>query len=332
VIVESTGIPISYLGQPAVAGILRDVTRERALEAAERASAAKVAAERALLEAIIANIEDGVALLAPDSSLLMANRVYADLFGLDVDAIVGMSRASFLARTRDRFRDPDQVAERLNTASATSDKMRDEFELLVPRRVLRRTAKRVRIPGAVGAAGEGTLVVWHDVTAERDLVAERERQALTDALTGIANRRGAEHVLAREVERASRAGSALSVAMFDIDRFKRINDAHGHPAGDEVLRQVAAALQARARKTDTVARWGGEEFVAIVLGDLEGARAYCERARLAVAGLRFPGHEGVTISAGAVEWRAGERFEQTVARADQRLYAAKQNGRDRVET
>src|SRR4029079_9286753 len=127
------------------------------------------------------------------------------------------------------------------------------------RRILRRTVK------PVGMGDQCLyLVVWHDVTAEKDLIAEREREAMTDALTGISSRRAAEAALGLELARAERSGKSFSVALFDIDHFKHVNDAHGHLAGDEVLRQVAAVLAAQVRRTDVVARWGGEEFVAIL--------------------------------------------------------------------
>jgi diguanylate cyclase (GGDEF)-like protein len=194
------------------------------------------------------------------------------------------------------------------------------------RRTMRRTITPIELPD-----GPGYLVVWEDTTAETALLEERERLALTDALTGIANRRGAEQALAKAIAGAERAHAPLCVAFFDIDHFKGVNDRHGHAAGDEVLRRVAAVLDSAKRLTDTVARWGGEEFIAILPVPLPGARAFCERVRRSVAELACPGVGRVTISAGVALLVEKEGHETFVARADERLYAAKAGGRDRVE-
>jgi diguanylate cyclase (GGDEF)-like protein len=177
-------------------------------------------------------------------------------------------------------------------------------------------------------SGPGFLIVWRDVTVEHDRLAERERQSTTDPLTGLFNRRGAEAAAARERARSERSGTPLSLVVFDIDHFKRVNDNHGHAVGDEVLRAVAEALSAMARVTDVIARWGGEEFVAILPGGLEGARSYAERTRAAVADLTLP--EPLTLSAGLAELGLGEPFEAALARADANLYQAKRAGRDRI--
>jgi diguanylate cyclase (GGDEF)-like protein len=126
-----------------------------------------------------------------------------------------------------------------------------------------------------------------------------------------------------------RDGTPLSIAVLDVDHFKRVNDDHGHAAGDEVLRQIAAVLASEARLTDTVVRWGGEEFLAVLPVPLEGARAFCQRARAALE--RLPTRFGsVTISAGVVEVNDGETALEAIMRADDRLYDAKRAGRNRV--
>src|SRR5262249_23118208 len=161
---------------------------------------------------------------------------------------------------------------------------------------------------------------------ERELLAERERQALTDALTGIPNRRAAELELQKALARSARSNAELSLALFDVDHFKRVNDQHGHAMGDEVLRAVAATLDRAERLTDTVARWGGEEFIAILPVPLDGAVSFCDRVRGQIAELPFPNVGRVTISAGVAELGRNESVEELLARADQRLYAAKSAG------
>ncbi|GAB7046928.1 diguanylate cyclase [Catenuloplanes indicus] len=164
-----------------------------------------------------------------------------------------------------------------------------------------------------------------------------ELLAVTDPLTGLANRRRLAEVLEESWRRAVRPGLSLAVALIDIDRFKLYNDYYGHPAGDECLRSVARTLVRAVRDTDTVARFGGEEFAAVLPGaDLETAVAVAERMRAAVEALRhrheLSDHDVVTVSIGVaavVPDRIG-RHDSLVKLADESLYAAKAAGRNQV--
>ena len=125
------------------------------------------------------------------------------------------------------------------------------------------------------------------------LLEQVQRLAATDGLTKIANRRTFESTLEREVARATRSAEHLSLVMVDLDYFKALNDTHGHQAGDEVLRNVAAALSCECRDFDTAARYGGEEFVVILPGcNADEAFVIAERLRAAVAhrARRHPDH------------------------------------------
>jgi diguanylate cyclase (GGDEF)-like protein len=150
----------------------------------------------------------------------------------------------------------------------------------------------------------------------------------TDALTGLANRRAFEEALRVEKARALRTGRPLSLVIFDIDRFKDVNDGHGHGCGDRVLREVARRLDEAARGHELVARVGGEEF-GWILPDTDGqaALAAAERGRATVSGAPIEGLT-ITISAGAAAY--GGNGDRLVERADAALYAAKRGGRDRV--
>lgn len=306
--------------------VIEDVTAERLSEEALTRQIANVRRTQALFEATIGNIRDGVVLLDAGWKILLANRAYLDLFGMSEADMAAMTRARFLAHVSPLVEDPEDFARRIERP--TPGEGGDEFVLLRPfRRVVRRTESPVELPDGVG-----NLVIWQDITIERELTEERERLAMTDALTGIANRRAAELALKKEFARAERAGTPLSIAMFDIDHFKRVNDEHGHPAGDEVLKRVAASLSGAARLTDTVARWGGEEFLAVLPVPLDGATAFCERVRGAIEELSCPNVGRVTISAGVVQVRPREGLEKALERVDQHLYAAKASGRNRVQS
>jgi diguanylate cyclase (GGDEF)-like protein len=160
--------------------------------------------------------------------------------------------------------------------------------------------------------------------------------ASTDALTGLHNRRALDARLSDEVQRTRRFGQFFSVLLIDIDKFKDINDRHGHLFGDQVLRGLGGVLHQQLRDVDFVARFGGEEFVMILPGtDGPGARHVADRVRAAVAAAAFHQADGtpvpVTVSVGVACFpENAETSEQLLERADRALYHAKQTGRNRV--
>ena len=158
-----------------------------------------------------------------------------------------------------------------------------------------------------------------------------ETLALNDSLTGLGNRRAFEHRLVQEVNQARRYGTPLSVLLLDVDFFKAYNDTFGHPAGDEVLRRLAAVIRGQGRDTDFFARYGGEEFIVILpLTDAAGALVLAERLRAVVEATEWP-ERGVTASLGAATLLADMTDEDAlVSAADQALYAAKTAGRNCV--
>lgn len=161
--------------------------------------------------------------------------------------------------------------------------------------------------------------------------------ALTDPLTGLANRRAFDQIMSAAMERANTDHQPLTVLMVDIDHFKKVNDTHGHLVGDQALRFVANVLVESVRGDDVVSRYGGEEFAIILIGtSMEGAKLVAEKIRVRVADrplmrVRTGISIGrITVSIGAALYKNGETVEQFVDRADHALYAAKQQGRDRV--
>ncbi len=175
----------------------------------------------------------------------------------------------------------------------------------------------------------GAVVTFRDITEHR----RAHDQARTDVLTGLPNLRAFREAFDEAVARVSASGGGLALVLFDVDRFKRVNDAHGHLVGDEVLIATAAALARVARAGDAVARLGGEEFGWLLPGlDAPGAVAAAERAREHVAAVAHPTAGRVTISAGVAGWEpdvhdpGGTLFRA----ADAALYRAKALGRDRV--
>lgn len=176
------------------------------------------------------------------------------------------------------------------------------------------------------------------IVALDQALARVEELAMTDTLTGVRNRRYFMQAAALEFERSKRHGRSMALVLIDVDHFKQINDRHGHQMGDQSLIDIASACQKTLRKTDLLARFGGEEFMVMLpeTGQREAVRL-AERMRQAVhADLRLPDHltpGAVTISLGAVAIsRATPTLDFLIQAADQALYDAKRAGRDRVHT
>ena len=158
-----------------------------------------------------------------------------------------------------------------------------------------------------------------------------ELLAVTDKLTGLFNRLKLDKTLTEEVARGERYNTDLSVILLDIDKFKNVNDTHGHEIGDTVLVAIAEILCNHVRTTDLVGRWGGEEFLIVCRGSpQEAAAAVAEKLRRVIAAHEFSvvGHK--TASFGLAQYRAGDNVKSVVARADLALYQAKNMGRNRV--
>lgn len=174
---------------------------------------------------------------------------------------------------------------------------------------------------------------------ERDLSARNaqlERLSTTDELTQLRNRRFVDEVLEREVHRARRHRSALSILMLDLDHFKSINDSYGHPAGDAVLKETGRRIRDLLRRSDVAARYGGEEFIIVLaLSDARAAWLAAERWRSAIGDEPFAlpdgSHIEVTTSIGVATYHAGLASRRSfIAAADEALYDAKQAGRNCV--
>ena len=177
------------------------------------------------------------------------------------------------------------------------------------------------------------VVLFAMLSGFRRLKSEAELAAAYDSLTGLANRRAVLESLDRSYAAARRSGATLSLASLDLDKFKVVNDTHGHAAGDQLLAAVGSVLADAVRAGDLVGRVGGEEFLAVLPDtDLDGARVVAERMRRAVAGLRIAGVDSAFSASVGVTTLHGvdDVVTDLLRRADQALYRAKTSGRDRV--
>ncbi len=175
-----------------------------------------------------------------------------------------------------------------------------------------------------------------EAAAEREGLLERTRVlATTDSLTGVWNRRRTEEILSGRLERLKNYGTPFSLLLADIDHFKRINDTYGHQVGDRVLVDVTRITRENIRSSDSLGRWGGEEFLIILPKlDLTQALETAERLRSTVMGYEadyLPEGERITVSIGVVEGAASKDIEGLLTGVDELLYRAKDRGRNRVE-
>lgn len=193
------------------------------------------------------------------------------------------------------------------------------------------------IPDPVTGEASEVVVVMRDISAYKAMEEKLVDQALSDGLTGLANRRAFDQALKREWELTLRGGSDISLLLLDIDHFKRFNDTYGHQAGDDCLRAIAAAVKEGVRSTDIAARYGGEE-IAVILRPTSAVDALvvAEKLRAAIEALRLPLDGGwVTASIGvatALARQGGSTRmpESLLLVADKALYQAKREGRNRV--
>ncbi|MBN8961456.1 MAG: EAL domain-containing protein [Rhizobiales bacterium] len=194
----------------------------------------------------------------------------------------------------------------------------------------------VASPLTIDSKPAGAVLVFHDMTDEQALIGRLSWQATHDALTGLANRRAFEHRLEASLDRLEQSGTQHILMLLDIDQFKIINDTCGHAAGDELLRQATAILQAPLRRGDILARLGGDEFAVLIEDcNLDSVTTVAERLRQSVQDAQFEWNGrvfNITVSIGMVPiTTAGTNLEETLRAADIACYMAKEKGRNRIQ-
>lgn len=177
----------------------------------------------------------------------------------------------------------------------------------------------------------GAQIIIDDITEKKQMEDELRNLSAIDYLTNIYNRRFFMQKLETEIERAQRTGSKFSLVMLDIDHFKKINDNFGHNAGDLVLKSIAEMIKSRIRKIDCLARWGGEEFVILLLDTtVNMSSALIEELRENISKINIPGVNSVTASFGVVTYSKDDTVDTLVQKADTMMYEAKTAGRNCV--
>jgi len=293
------------------------------------------------LERILERVANG----AEDLNERRIHELYSQFFEIDMDtetirqtgALIEASVAKVIERLNDVRDNAAHFGEHLDnfTGQLSARIGQDELEKIVGAVINETHKMRARSQQIVGDIKESSLEI---IELRRSLDSVR-REAHTDALTGIANRRSFDERLKCELREAADTETPLSLLMVDIDHFKKFNDSFGHQLGDKVLQLVAKILKTSIKGRDTVARYGGEEF-AVILPEtkLGGAAALAEQIRAAVASRRIvqkrTGEDfgTITLSIGAATLRPEESGADFIKRADDALYAAKKDGRNCVIT
>jgi len=276
---------------------------------------------------------DALLVVAADGSIVFANATCFEILGYTPGELMGLRVEALIPEdTRERHR-----------------QYRDDFLKQPARRTMGRLNHlSVRkksgaiLPADIALSPLGvvegltlTAVAIRDATAQRVFIRELETVAATDSLTGALNRRSLTKAYGREAERCHRQGLKLYVMLVDIDHFKAVNDRYGHAAGDEALRNLVSACGAILRKTDVLARVGGEEFAILAAANTASEAIHlAERIREQVSTIRVTADAetfGFTASIGIAEASVPEEtIDQVLPRADAALYEAKRSGRNRV--
>ena len=338
-IVEVSIMPITLSGQTLLHTSWRDITERKQAEEALKL-------ERDNTRNILATVDAMIIALGPEGRITLVNRKACEILGYREDELLGQD---WFATCLPHSIDVDQVRAVFKMGMAGNLAGSEYYENPV------RTH-----------SGEERLIAWHnssirdkdgniigglsagvDITERKQAQLALEQKTIelqaknslldslskTDQLTGIANRRWTQQIIEQEIDRFNRYKKPLCIFLFDIDYFKTVNDIHGHEVGDQVLVELVGVVQSVIRRTDTFGRWGGEEFILVCPEtSLPTAQTIAGKLCTTVREYEFTQGLGITLSIGVSEFQSGANLKEILVEVDQKMYLAKQKGRDRVET
>lgn len=303
-------------------GISTDITQQRRLER-------QLSQRQRLLDTVLDNMGSYVYMKARDGRYLYVNRNAAEFFGREPVEIVGKTDRELVStENAASFEKIDDAVLRGRNRVAGVEEIVDADGNV-------RHHWSVRVPLLQGERFVSIIGISSDITEVVELRQKYQQLAHTDSLTGLSNRRHVLERLDHELRRMRRHEHPLALIMFDVDRFKAINDNFGHAAGDRVLMELAGICKATLRDIDIPGRFGGDEFLVILPETgTDQAESVAGRLQQRIHGAGLVSDDGLkmafTTSMGVVVAKAGESLDQVLGRADAALYQAKEQGRDRV--
>lgn len=299
---------------------LEELVRERTAELAERED---------LLCNVTAFAHDAIVMLDPDGRVAFWNPAAEEIFGYAAAEIMGrkLHAALMPAGKMEAFRSGFEEFRQTGAGAY----MGKTVELTTQRKDGTEIFVEISLSAVKAKGGWHAVGIARDITTRKRVERHLELLAATDPLTGASNRRRFDEAVRTEVARSRRYGTPLSLIMLDIDHFKRINDSLGHPVGDQVLAEFARLISGNVRDTDLFARLGGEEFAVLAANcDMGCARQFAEKLRRQVEAHEFPEGSRLTCSFGVAGYRNDDDRDTLIKRADEALYFAKGEGRNRV--
>ncbi|RIJ09492.1 diguanylate cyclase, partial [Pseudomonas sp. 91RF] len=324
---DGSHLPVNMLATPVLdeqglwvghLAICIDITERKRVHEA-------LAARDVLLKKLSAHVPGGIYQFKMEFdgrfSVIYASDGIREIYELEPDVLLLNAESIF---TRIHPQDVSRVRKSIRASADHLSPWREEYRVQLPERGLR-WVRGEATPEELPGGG----VLWHgyisDISDLKRVEEELRALSVTDALTGIHNRRYFQERLTTEMARVERGGGELSVIMLDIDHFKRINDQYGHAVGDRVLQAVCERIGHRLRRTDVFCRLGGEEFM-VLCPDIDGDHAYMLAVELwqGLRGAPVDVVGVVTASFGIASWRPGEGADSLLLRADSGVYAAKQ--------
>lgn len=313
---------VEYLGKKAYMAFIIDITERRTMEM-------ELAKKEATLRAIMESARDAIVMLDGRGNVIFWNPAAEQLFGYSREEVIGKDLHKFIA--------PAELYDAYKSSFARyrSGKYGNYDGKMLELTAIHKDGRTIEVELSLSKVKVENE--WHSVGIMRDISERKKteeqlyRMSITDPLTDVYNRRFFMQMLEREIERARRSGHPFSIIMLDLDRFKSINDRFGHAAGDTVLIRVTELIKNRIRKSDCLARWGGEEFI-ILLPEtsIEDAANLADELRQLLSDMELPEIGHVTASFGVSGFRLSDTVDTIIMRTDSMLYEAKSAGRNCV--
>jgi len=314
---------VEHGGEKVYVALVMDLTERRAMEH-------ELWERERILSAITDSARDAIVMLDGQGKVVFWNPAAEQLFGYSREEVLGRELHRLLVPNEELYRACKKALKHFqltgegNIVGKTIEfkgRHKDGQEIYVEL-----SLSPLKIKDAWHAVG-----ILRDISERKKMEEQLYRLSITDPLTNVYNRRFFMQMLKQEIQRAQRTGRSFSVIMLDLDHFKSVNDRFGHAAGDLVLKTIAEAVSKRIRKTDSLARWGGEEFI-ILLPEtpVDGATNLAEELCASLSSLTVPGVGHVTASFGVAGYVPSDTVDTITMRADNMLYEAKTAGRNCV--